>query len=238
MTPRIQLAVLDLLTAIEGSTRAFSSLLGACLAAEDLVVRDDDLRAICGLPLRRGIGALFQTGHDLFGDAERGERVHAAFLRALGEHYSYAGSVRERRGVTPMLATLRLQGIRVAVGTNLPRAVADVILASLEWDDIGLLATSVASDEVDDPRPRPGVVLEAMSRTGITNASRVMTIGSSPAELAEGTLARCGAVIGVTFASHTREELELRPHTHLVDRFTEIPDLIALSEVRSASLAG
>src|SRR5262249_13771038 len=45
----------------------------------------------------------------------------------------------------------------------------------------------------------------------------------TPADLAEGTAAQCGFVVGVTSGSHTRDELAACAHTHLVDTLRELP---------------
>ncbi len=55
-----------------------------------------------------------------------------------------------------------------------------------------------------------------------------MKVGATPADLAEGTIGRCGAVVGLTSGSHGRDELVLRPHTHLVDRMVSLLDVLAL----------
>lgn len=64
-----------------------------------------------------------------------------------------------------------------------------------------------------------------------------MKVGQTPADLAEGTLAGCGAVVAVTHGGHAAHELRLRPHTHLVDRLQAVPDLVAVSAVSASAVA-
>lgn len=70
-----------------------------------------------------------------------------------------------------------------------------------------------------------------MGRTGIVDPNKVVKVGDTPADLAEGTLAGCGVVMGLTGAMHSRDELLLRPHTHLVERMSALLDVLALVEV-------
>jgi phosphoglycolate phosphatase-like HAD superfamily hydrolase len=65
-----------------------------------------------------------------------------------------------------------------------------------------------------------------MELTGVTDARRVAKVGDTPSDLQEGRAAGCGLVIGVTNGSHTREQLEPHPHTHLIDNLRELPGLL------------
>jgi|GEM_PF-263121 len=236
MSTQFQLVVIDLMCLVEGAGETLTRMLRSTLRAERIDVAPDDVRAVLGLPVRRATAALLQTGMSLSASVERSDRVHDAFLAEIGEHWTGRGSIREVDGATAALCSLRAQQLRIAIGTHLPRSVVDVILANVGWYDRGLVDTSVTCDEVDDPRPHPGVILEAMRRTGLADARRVLAMGETPANLAEGTLARCGAVVGVTSGLFRRDELELRPHTHLVGRVGDVLDVIAVHETSKRGL--
>jgi phosphoglycolate phosphatase-like HAD superfamily hydrolase len=62
--------------------------------------------------------------------------------------------------------------------------------------------------------------------TGVTNVTMVAKVGDTPADLLSGTSAGCGWVIGITTGTHTRAELLAFPHTHLVDRLSDVPPLL------------
>jgi phosphonatase-like hydrolase len=226
-----QLVVIDLMCTLVDSEHVTTRLLADTLAATGIDTTEGELRAVLGLPLHRAIAALVHTGASLEVDAARADRTHRRLVDALRAHYSRLGSVRELEGVTEAFATLRAQGLRIAVATVMPHAVADTILASLDWFDRGLIDTVVGCEDVHAPRPQPGMIFEAMRRTGIVDAKRVVKVGATPADLAEGTLAGCGAVVGLTCGMHSRDELWLRPHTHLVDRIASLLDVLALAEV-------
>jgi phosphoglycolate phosphatase-like HAD superfamily hydrolase len=68
-----------------------------------------------------------------------------------------------------------------------------------------------------------------MQRFGVTSPSRVAKVGDTPADLEEGRNAGCGLIVGVTSGTHTREQLERCPHTHLIEDVRELPGLLGLS---------
>ncbi len=91
-----------------------------------------------------------------------------------------------------------------------------------------MLDATVASDEVPRGRPHPDLLLRAMQLTGCADPRRVAKVGDTPADLAEGTAAGCGFVVGVTTGSHTRDELLAHPHTHLIDALDELWTILGL----------
>jgi histidinol phosphatase-like enzyme len=65
-----------------------------------------------------------------------------------------------------------------------------------------------------------------MAQAEVADISTVAKIGDTPSDLHEGTNAGCPLVIGVTYGTHTREQLEVHPHTHLVDSVEELRNLL------------
>ncbi len=221
----VELAVVDLSCLVLG---VGETCIRALLDATNRVgarVSSDDARAVLGLPLERGVSALFQS-RSREAHRPRAEAAWESVLSDLVDHYTPRRSVVEVPGARDTLAALRVSGVPVAVSSNLPSPVVASIVGGLDWHDRGLVATVVTCDEVDDPRPRPGMIVEAMRRVGARRPERVVTVGDTPAALAEGTLAPCGMVVGALYGSHRRDELELRPHTHLVERLVEVVHLV------------
>ncbi len=65
-----------------------------------------------------------------------------------------------------------------------------------------------------------------MEELGVSDAGLVAKVGDTPSDLQEGIAAGCGWVIGVLNGSHSREELEVYVHTHLVDSICDVPALV------------
>jgi phosphonatase-like hydrolase len=141
-------------------------------------------------------------------------------------------AVREIDGASKVFGELRRVGVKVALDTGFSRDIVNAILQRLGWAGTDLLDATVASDEVPRGRPHPNLVLRAMSLTAVKDPQRVAKVGDTPADLQEGHAAGCGFVIGVTNGSHTRQQLEPHPHTHLIDNLRELPALLLGRESR------
>jgi phosphonatase-like hydrolase len=236
-SPQFKLVVVDLMSVVADSGDVTARLLATALSAHRVEASHDEVRSVIGLPLRRAVAALFRTGTSLDADARRVDRIHDEVAAALGAHYAQPSSIREIHGATRTLGALRAQGMRIAVATVMPSPVRDALASGLSWFDRGLVDTLVGSEQVDAPRPQPGMIVEAMMRTGVVDAKRVIKLGDTPADLAEGTLAGCGMVVGMTRGLHPHGDLVLRPHTHLIEQMPSLLDLVATSSVATARMA-
>jgi phosphoglycolate phosphatase-like HAD superfamily hydrolase len=72
------------------------------------------------------------------------------------------------------------------------------------------------------------MIQDLMQQVGCQDPSQVIKIGDTPSDLHEGTNAGCRLVIGVTYGTHTREQLQPHPHTHLVDSVEELHTLLLM----------
>ncbi|MEN9221690.1 MAG: HAD hydrolase-like protein [Thermostichus sp. BF3_bins_97] len=152
-------------------------------------------------------------------------KVHTLYLQAMIRFYQTDPDVQEAAGASETFAALKKQGIRVALDTGFDRATADVLLNRLGWQKHGLIDTSVTSDEVQQGRPYPDMIFEAMRRTGVDQVAQVAKVGDTPSDLQQGSCAGCRYVIGVTRGSHSAAALAQEPHTHLIEH---LPELLAI----------
>jgi phosphonatase-like hydrolase len=120
-------------------------------------------------------------------------------------------------GAVETIKWLRANGVKVVLNTGFYRVVTDIILAKLGWDK-GLNADrvavgdafidmSIASDDVEKGRPHPFMIRRAMKQFDITDPKRVVKVGDTPVDLAEGREAGCLLSLAVTNGSHTEAEL-------------------------------
>lgn len=233
-----KLVVVDLMSLVADSGEVTARLLATALRAHRGEASHDEVRSVLGLPLRRAAGALVQTGMSLDADARRVDSIHDNVVAALDAHYARPCSIREIHGATQTLGALRAQGMRIAMVTVMPPSVRDALVSGLRWLEQGLVDTVVGHEQVDSGRPQPGMTFEAMMRTGVVDAKRVITLGDTPAALAEGTLAECGMVVGLTRGPYSHQELLVRPHTHLVEQTPSLLDLVATSFVGTRAWRG
>jgi phosphoglycolate phosphatase-like HAD superfamily hydrolase len=112
----------------------------------------------------------------------------------------------------------------VALDTGFSRDILDVLLDRLGWRQDETFDVTVASDEVEHGRPHPDLIQRAMERLGVREPAVVAKIGDTPSDMLQGRAARCGLVVGVTYGTHSRTQLEM-PEVIVIDR---LPDLLPL----------
>lgn len=198
------------------------------LAGAGVAVTRDEVNEVMGMPKPVAIGLLLQRRKHSGAAAPAAEvaAIHDDFLRRMIAFYRTDPAVREIDGASEVFGQLRRAGLKLALDTGFSRDILDAILQRLGWTGTALLDATVASDEVPRGRPHPDLIFRAMKLTGVKDGRRVAKVGDTPSDLQEGQAAGCALVIGVTNGSHTRQQLEPHPHTHLIDNLRELPGLL------------
>ncbi len=150
------------------------------------------------------------------------DAIHADFVTRMLDFYRHDPSIREVPGAGATFAALKQRNIKVALDTGFSREITAAILDRLGWLRDGLIDARISSDEVPRGRPHPDMIRALMERLGVTDPTAVAKVGDAPADLEEGTNAGCRHVVGVTWGSHTREQLATHPHTHLIESLDEL----------------
>jgi len=228
-----QLVVFDLAGTTVLDPGGVSGCFRDALSVVGLVIAPADADAVMGLPKPEAIARLVATAgrSDLLAQVDA---IHADFVTRMTQYYRTDPGVGEVPGAAAVFARLRRAGIRVAVNTGFDRSVTDVLLARLGWSCPGTVDASISSDEVQRGRPAPEMIRRLMAQLDVTDARRVAKVGDTPADLHEGTDAGCGWVIGVTRGTHTREQLERHPHTHLIETVADLPAVLGLGDAGPA----
>lgn len=206
---------------------AVNNCLRQALAANSVPVTRSEVNEVMGLAKPLAIRKLLEhksNGHSV---AERRiMTIHNDFLQRMLHHYQTSPSVEPMPHTMDAFAQLKVEGLRIALDTGFSRIIVDAILDRLGWRESGLLDATVASDEVARGRPEPDLVFKAMELTGVTAPQAVAKVGDTPSDLQEGSAAGSGLVIGVTNGSHTIQELQPHPHTHLISNLSQLPELV------------
>jgi phosphonatase-like hydrolase len=218
MTARasVDLAVFDVAgtTVLDGD--AVATVLQAALARHGCRPSTPEVMAVMGIPKPVAIRHLLDNA--LPAPPEEIEslvtRIHDEFRASMKETYRSADNIGPAPGIEDVFQALRSAGVKVALDTGFSRDILDVLLDRLEWRD--LVDVSIASDEVERGRPFPDLVTAAMARTGVHDPARVAKIGDTPSDLLEGAAAGCGVIVGVTWGTHSRAQLE-RPGVIVID---------------------
>ena len=225
----IQLVVFDM----AGTTVDDRGVVNRCfretLALNGLAVRPEAVDAVMGLRKPDAFRELLgQTPSPLASALlEKIDIIHADFVERMIDFYANDPGVKEIPGTTALFQFLKETGVKVTLDTGFSRDIADTILKRLGWVKNGLVDASVTSDEVINARPHADMINKLMAECGVTDPKSVAKVGDAPADLEEGFSAHCRWVIGVTWGSHTRAQLERCPYTHLVDRVDELKEILA-----------
>jgi phosphonatase-like hydrolase len=224
----IQLAVFDLAGTTVHDPNAVNDCFRAALRAAGLDLSIADANSVMGLPKKEALRRLIDPSPMRHVLIERVDAIHDDFVRRMIHFYRTDPAVYEIPGTSQTFAFLKKHEIHVAVNTGFGRDITKVILERLGWEKSGLVQKSVTSDEVPRGRPFPDMIRRLMSELGVADPKRVAKIGDTPADLEEGANAGCGMIIGVTQGTHTREQLEKFPHTHLIDTVADFPRVLGI----------
>lgn len=146
------------------------------------------------------------------------------FKRILEDHYENSPVV-PAPGCNEVFSYLRERGVKIALTTGFYRKVTDILLRRLGWDTgldshyagDGMINASVSSDQVFLGRPAPFMIFRAMELCHVTDVRRIIKIGDTPSDLAEGKNAGCLFSLGITNGTHTKEQLAICEHDGLLD---------------------
>lgn len=221
----IELVVFDLAGTTVYDGDAVNVSFRAALAAAGVEVDPARVNAVMGLPKPAAIRVLVE-GTDLTAQVAS---IHDDFVGRMIQYYRSEPDVHEVPGASETFRRLKEAGIRIGVNTGFNRAITTVLLDRMGWPDAGLIDASVASDEVPRGRPHVDMIHSLMADVGVVDSARVVKVGDTPVDLAEGMNAGCSHVIGVTEGTHTREQLLPHPHTHLIGTVAELPALLGLA---------
>jgi phosphonatase-like hydrolase len=187
----------------------------------------DAIRALMGVPKPVAIRTLLEP-HAQYGDdvEARTRDVHAAFLERVIDRYRNASGVREMDGAGALFAALQARGIKVALDTGFSRPILAVLLDRLGWTTPAAIDCSVTSDEVAHGRPAADLIQRAMQLTGVIDPRAVVKVGDTPADIASGRAAACGLVVGVSYGTHSRAELEGHGPDAVIDQLLDLVPLL------------
>jgi phosphonatase-like hydrolase len=196
--------------------QAFTS----ALAEHGIPVTPQAINSLRGASKRLAILNLIPESADR---AERAEQVYATFVRHLAQVFN--GTVEPVPGAREAIDSLRARGVRVALNTGFDRDTTHLLLDALRWRE-GVVDAVVCGDEVSQGRPAPYMIFRCMEATGVTDVRRVANAGDTVLDLQAGHNAGVGLNIGVLSGAHGRDQLQLQPHTRLLNSIADLPGLL------------
>jgi phosphonatase-like hydrolase len=222
---QIELVVFDMAGTTINDEDGVNRCVRAALAEVGVAATREAVNQVMGIPKPEALRQLLERyeRRELVGSLGA---IHEDFVRRMIRFYQTDPSVHEMAGAAETFRRLRAAGVKVALDTGFTRDIVDVLLARLGWSDGKLIDATVTSDEVERGRPHADMIERAMRELGVRDPGSVAKVGDTPADLLEGAAAGCGMIIGVTGGTHSAEQLQAFPHTHLVASVVEVPKLL------------
>ncbi|HEY4099362.1 MAG TPA: HAD family hydrolase [Gemmatimonadales bacterium] len=222
----IRLVVFDVAgTTIRDGGGVVRQAMHDAIAGRGLTLRDGAMEGVAGMAKGQAIRTLIE-GHgrdELLDDIDA---IHADFRHRMIRYYRDHADVSAVAGAAETFAALRAAGVHVALDTGFGRQVLDVVLTRVGWNGSDApIDASIASDEVERGRPWPDMIDALRVKLGGIPYGEVAKVGDTPIDLHEGTMARCGFVVGVLSGAHSRESLSQHPNDALIGSVAEIPEL-------------
>lgn len=126
--------------------------------------------------------------------------------------------------VPTLFQVLRDKGIKIGIGTGLPRAQADKIIEHLGWKKDNFQYIGISS-ELGKARPNPIMILDMMESLAITDKQTFLKVGDTLADLEEG---KNGGVktIGVLSGTQPKAVLEKGNPDFLINKIIEVVGII------------
>jgi len=223
----IRLVVFDVAgTTVQSGGGAVQRAMRAAIGAAGLELREGAMAGVTGMSKPQAIRTLLE-GHGRMELIERTDAIHADFVARMRRYYRDDPGVAAVDGALQTFSVLRDAGILVALDTGFSRVILDEVLARLEWSGAGgPIDATISSDEVKRGRPHPDMIDALRARVGGVAPSEVVKIGDTPIDLYEGTMAKCGLVVGVLSGAHDLDSMMQHPNDALIGSVADLPRLL------------
>lgn len=188
----------------------------------------EEINTVMGIPKRIAITTLIDNQsivHNI-NKNELIDNIYRSFIKNMKEHYTSIQPVTSIHNIESVFTELYNQGIMIYFDTGFPREIADIIIDLVGWKNYDWYTGVITADDVENGRPAPDMVYEAMRICSIESSDAIVKIGDTPSDMKEGVSAGCAAIIGVTYGSHSAEDLMNSGSTHIAHNTTELSTII------------
>ena len=159
-------------------------------------------------------------------DEELTDKIYTNFFEKLTEAYNRE-EILPQNNAAELFAELKKRGIISILNTGYDRVTAQSIVDKLGWKEGEDFDGLVTATDVGRNRPEPDMILFAMKRFNLTDASQVVKVGDSAIDIEEGRNAGCGLSIGITTGAHTAEQLQTAHPDKIIDDLIDVLPLIS-----------
>ena len=151
--------------------------------------------------------------------------IFAYFIDKLAKNYDTL-DVKPLPDVERTFKHLKERNIKVVLNTGYNRKTAESLIVKLGWEESNQFDLLITASDVDNNRPRPDMILLAMSKLNILDPKKVLKVGDSTVDIQEGQNAECLLSIGITSGAHTREQLREADPDFIINNVSELIGII------------
>jgi phosphonatase-like hydrolase len=127
-------------------------------------------------------------------------------------------------GAEELFKDLKKRGIAVVLTTGFSRSTLDILLETLNWEN--LIDLSVTPSEVERGRPHPDMLNFAAQELMITNPINTMVVGDTAADMQAGISYGAAQIIGVLSGAHNFQTLHEAGATSVINSVADLKTLI------------
>ncbi|MDH7460007.1 HAD-IA family hydrolase [Chitinophagaceae bacterium 26-R-25] len=161
-------------------------------------------------------------------DENLAKDIYDRFLVLLKDAYTTM-DVFPQANAVDLFQSLKQKNILVVLNTGYNQETATFLIKKLGWEKGTHFDGLITATDVQQNRPEPDMILLAMEKFNIANASEVVKVGDSTIDIAEGQNAGCGISIGITTGAHTYDQLLTANPDYIID---DLLDLLPIIEMR------
>lgn len=175
---------------------------------------DEEIRATIGLPLYDSLKSLNNLSDEKATEATN--LYHQLFPKFEVTYVTIFPEVKET------LEWLASQGVRMAIVTSRNVESLDLINSSRGINDY--FETRITASDNLPSKPAPDMVYDLLERMKLEKED-VIVVGDTTFDIDMGNSAGCETV-AVTYGNHTKEHLLSSKPDHIIDRFSELKNIL------------
>lgn len=141
-------------------------------------------------------------------------------------HYSTAGQITPLPNAEEIFAALKEKEIKIGLNTGFSKDITDIIIDRLGWIKDNKIDYVISSSEVKAGRPAPYMIQEIMKNCKVEDPKKVIKVGDTEVDIAEGKNAGCLYSVAVTTGAFTKEELMVCEPSFIIDDLIEMVSVI------------
>ena len=226
MKNNIKMVVFDMAgTTVNENNVVYKTLRIAINEAGFNFTLDQVLEQGAGKEKKQAIRAILKSFADIH-DEELTDTIYKNFFEKLTEAYNRE-EILPQNNAAELFAELRKRGILSILNTGYDRTTAQSIVDKLGWKEGVDFDGLVTATDVGRNRPEPDMILFAMKRFNLSDASQVIKVGDSAIDIEEGQNAGCGLSIGITTGAHSAEQLQTASPDKIINNLMEVLPLIS-----------